>query len=55
MPFGLKNGPASFQRLMDEMFQELGTGFTQTFMDDIIVYSRSPVEHCGHLVKVFDS
>lgn len=52
MPFGLNNGPASFQRLMNEVFEELGGTYTQAFMDDILVYSKSESEHIFQLRKV---
>lgn len=55
MPFGLKNAPATFQRLMA---QEVLTGylshFVLVYLDDIIVYSNGPEEHVYHLRLVFE-
>ncbi|KAL1132845.1 hypothetical protein AAG570_010797 [Ranatra chinensis] len=52
MPFGLKNAPATFQRLMDEFLEGLDEGAIQVYMDDIIVFSRSEQEHDEHLVQL---
>ncbi|KAL1138480.1 hypothetical protein AAG570_008543 [Ranatra chinensis] len=51
MPFGLKNAPTTFQRLMDEFLVGLDYGAIQVYMDDIIVFSRSGQEHGEHLVQ----
>ncbi|CAB3371736.1 Hypothetical predicted protein [Cloeon dipterum] len=50
MPFGLKNAPATFQRLMDQMFDDLS--FVFCYIDDILISSSSPAEHEEHLRKV---
>ncbi|KAL1140037.1 hypothetical protein AAG570_007014 [Ranatra chinensis] len=52
MPFGLKNAPTTFQRLMDEFLEGLDEGAIQVYMDDIIVFSRSEQEHGEHLVQL---
>lgn len=55
MPFGLKNAPGTFQRLMT---QEVLVGFLHKFaivyLDDIVVYSNSWEEHLHHLTLVFE-
>ena len=53
MPFGLTNAPATFQRLMKEIFKEDPLKHVLIFLDDLLVYSETPVEHLEHLVKVF--
>lgn len=54
MPFGLKNAPSTFQRVMDNVLREyLGKGCL-VYMDDIIVYSTSLQEHIDKLRKVFN-
>jgi hypothetical protein len=40
MPFGLTNTPTTFQRLMDEVLEELDEHWFPIYMDDIIVFSR---------------
>ncbi|KAL1139239.1 hypothetical protein AAG570_006225 [Ranatra chinensis] len=49
MPFGLRNAPTTFQRLMDEFLEGLNEDAIQVYMDDIIVFSRSEQEHGRHL------
>lgn len=55
MPFGLKNAPATFQRLMT---QDVLVGYLRHFalvyLDDIIVFSNSLEEHLYHLRLVFE-
>ena len=53
MLFGLVNALATFNRMMDKIFQQHQM-FTGVFFDDIIVYSRTLEEHKEHLKKVFE-
>lgn len=56
LPLGLSNAPATYQRLMEQIFQEFITSkdrFCQIYLDDIIVVSKSFEEHLDHLNKVF--
>ena len=53
MPFGLTNAPATFQRLMTEIFKEDLFKHVLIFLDDLLVYSETPAEHLVHLEKVF--
>ena len=53
MPFGLTNAPASFQRLMNEIFKEDLFKHVLIFLNDLLVYSETPAEHLEHLEKVF--
>ena len=48
MPFGLRNGPAVFQRLMDSLLHRYKE-FSQVYIDDIAVFSTSWEEHCTHI------
>ena len=54
MPFGLCNAPATFQKTMNKVLKEYIDRFVAVFIDDIIVYSNSFEEHCGHLQMLFD-
>ena len=53
MPFGLTNAPATFQRLMSELFKEPLFKHVLIFLDDLLVYSETAAEHLEHLDKVF--
>ena len=47
MPFGLKNAPAVFQKVMDSILGDVK--FARCYIDNVIVASQSISEHCQHL------
>lgn len=54
VPFGLKNAPSSFQRLMSIILADLSPLQIGIYIDDIIIASKSFDEHLNKLKIVFD-
>ena len=54
MPFGLTNAPATFQRLMESCLGELHLDWCIIYLDDIIIFSKTPDEHITRLEGVFE-
>ena len=52
MPFGLRNAPGTFQRLVKNVLQKLES-FTGAYLDDIIIFSDSWEKHLNHISQVF--
>ena len=49
MPFGLCNAPATFQRLMDGCMGDMNLRHCLIYLDDIVVFSSTFVEHIERL------
>jgi len=57
LPLGLSNAPATYQRLMEQIMQDIimdGHRFCQIYLDDVIVVSKSFEEHIKHLTMILE-
>ena len=53
MPFGLKNAGATYQRLVNKMFQKQIGASMEVYIDDMLVKSTTAELHIAHLSEVF--
>lgn len=52
--FGLTNAPATFQATMNRYFaKQLGKSVL-VYLDDVLIFSKTPEEHLRHLEEVFE-
>src|SRR5690349_4952694 len=52
MPFGLCNAPATFQRVMNDMFRDLIGKVLFVYIDDVTIYTKTFKEHMEVLEEV---
>lgn len=52
LPFGLTNGPATFQRHLNHVLRSVLYKFVLCYLDDLIIFSRTFSEHLEHLSVV---
>ncbi len=52
MPFGLKNAPATFQRIMNECLREYISKECFVYLDDIVIYSSTFSKHLSRITDV---
>jgi len=55
MPLGLKNSGATYQRLMDKVFNHLMDKCVEVYVDDMVVKSPSHLQHVRDLSAVFSA
>ena len=53
MPFGLKNAGATYQRLVNKMFNKQIGKNTEVYVDDILVKSKEELAHLDDLKETF--
>ncbi|MBW0536008.1 hypothetical protein O181_075723 [Austropuccinia psidii MF-1] len=53
MPFGIKNAPSHYKRMMNTIFpEELSEGWLIIYIDDIIIFSETWDSHLSRLERV---
>ena len=52
-PFGLKNAPAWFSRMIADIFRSCP--FVLVYLDDILIFFNSPTVHLEHVKVVLDN
>ena len=52
VPFGLAQVPAYFQELMTDILKDFNC--TIAYLDDIIIFSKTPQKHLSHIRMVFE-
>ncbi len=54
MPFGLSNAPSTFQFIMNDILKEYLNVFVVVYLDDILIFSETEVDHINHVKLVLD-
>lgn len=54
LPFGLCNGPSSFQHFINDVLFEYLDQFCTAYLDDILIYSTSLADHRRHVRAVLE-
>ena len=55
VPFGVKQAPALFQRVIENVLRPYITKFCMVYLDDIIIFSHTAEEHLEHIEKVLEA
>ena len=53
MPFSLTNAPATFQHLVETCLGYLHFSWCIIYLDDVIIFSKTPKEHIQSMQAVF--
>ena len=54
MPFGLKNAGATYQRAMQNIFDDMLHKTVECYVDDLVVKSKNKCDHIPDLLSVFE-
>jgi transposase InsO family protein len=54
LPFGLTNGPATFQGYINDVLRDLLDVICTAYLDDILIYSEDELQHEAHVKQVVE-
>ena len=54
LPFRLTNGPTTYQRYINDVLFEYLDVFYIAYLDNILIYSKDPLEHETHVKLVLE-
>jgi hypothetical protein len=54
LPFGLTNGPATYQRYINDVLFDYLDDFCTAYLDDIMIYFDNELEHETYVKKVLE-
>jgi hypothetical protein len=54
VPFGLTNGPATYQRYINDVLFDYLDDFCTAYLDDILIYLENELEHEAYVKKVLE-
>lgn len=54
LPFGLKNAPSAFMKMVNDILQPYLGKFVLAYLDDILIFSKTKEEHLRHLRLILD-
>ena len=54
MPFGLTNAPTVFMDIVSTVFKPCQDHFVMGFVDDILIYSKTPADHIHYLRTILE-
>jgi hypothetical protein len=52
MPFGLNDAPLTLMKMMDDIFQPFIKYFLVVYLDEILIFTQTWVEHLQHIQQV---
>ena len=54
LPFGLTNGPATYQRYINDVLFDYLDDFCTAYLNEIIIYFDNELEHETYIKKVLE-
>jgi len=52
MPFGLKNAGATYQRAMQQIFEDMLHKTVECYVDDLVIKSKKRLDHLQDLCQI---